>query len=254
MLSSVTFEFINDFFPFLANILRQLTEYFELDLISCQSKEQILVVLHTSIRNPTLLPLQLSGLFIGLIGAAIMSRRPMKSSSWFWALLFFSGMNFTSIFCHNLLSKYSIEWKYFRLLDIVFTGSSALSLCLVPLDVVSFLHPLLFFSLLVINYQLDFIGELALVPEMTYIGTMIAASLVLLPRLHRLGTSLIGFVISAFGILFLLAGLIVDSYLCQNTWTSFGAVHLIFLGSNCALLGLLTLVQVENGDLKKKLH
>jgi hypothetical protein len=251
MLSAFTANFVLDFFPGLHRILYRIAEQVDYELVTCHGEEIVQEAFGQQIRNTTLLPTQLAGLVIGIYGSMIVSRNASKS--WFWAMLYFAGMNLTSIFCHNLTEKYTIEWKVFRLLDIVFTGASAGCLLFSQLRLPSIFNLLIFPALLIFNYKYDFgEGAIAFVPEFTYIGMMLIAVLFLLPKLQKISTSKLGYGSSIIGLLLLIIGLPIDSILCEYS-TQVSSVHLIFLGSDFAMLGLSLLASTSSEVLEKKL-
>jgi hypothetical protein len=251
MLSSFAADFVLDFFPGLHKTLFYIAGQVGYELVTCHGEEIVHEVLGYQIRNTTLIPTQLAGLFIGIFGTMVISRKASKS--WFWAMLYFAGMNLTSLFCHNLTQKYTFEWKLFRLLDIVFTGSSAGCLLFSQIQVPSLFNVLIFPVLLTLNYKYDFGKDsIPFLPEFTYIGMMLLAVLFLLPNLRKMGTSKVGYGCSMIGLLLLVIGLPIDSLLCEFS-TQVSSVHMIFLGSDFALLGLLLLANTPQQDLKKKL-
>lgn len=127
----MTLEFLRNFFP---DLSRELLSYlpltvgvadiFSFTITTCINTEYIIEIAGYQIRNPTLLPIQMLGMIIGLYAAFTLKR----NTSWFYAFLFFGCMNLTSIFCHNLSKQYSALWELSRILDIIFTGASSLSL------------------------------------------------------------------------------------------------------------------------------
>jgi hypothetical protein len=230
-------------FPDLAVTLAGIADYFDIPLIvSCNATETLHNFLgFESIRNVPLIPHQIAGILIGIIGA-IRTFRHSESAAWFYAMLFFACMNISSLFCHNIYERKSVEWEFARLLDLVFTGSSALSLWYTRLIVPSHMFSGTFLLLLGYNAKYSFLTRpLSWLPELTYIGTMLIALFALGRRLTTIGDSKIGVFLSIAGISTILSSLPLDSYFCQFFGSNFSSVHAMFMGSNLSMLGLLVL-------------
>lgn len=151
MISRLTFEFMQNFFPDTALFL---AAQLGVQLILCHNSEISMNITNTfSLRNPTLLPIQLLGLLIGSYGAL----KIKKSISGSYAFLFFALMNLSSIICHNISQKYSTVWEISRIFDIIFTGSSSLSLPFITKNQMShFLHFLIFLLLSIFGILSDY--------------------------------------------------------------------------------------------------
>lgn len=81
------------------------------------------------LRNPTLLPIQLLGLAVGLDGAQRLLAQPApRTVYWGYSFLYFGLMNATSLVCHALTPRGTALWRLFAALDVAATGAS--SLCL----------------------------------------------------------------------------------------------------------------------------
>lgn len=242
MLSNFTIGFIDDFFPSLSKLLQDTSYYANYKLATCHAIEEVTYFYGLVIRNYTLLPIQLIGLFVGLYGAF----KLQHVQSWSWAFLYFSGMNLTSILCHNLSQKYSQIWIISRLLDVVFTGASSLCLVCTSIRVPRFIHPLIFVLLLFLNYMLPGVQFLS---EFTYIGTIFMATMIVGPRLNKIGKSRVGYWLSLFGLAIIAASLLLDSFLCSKFGGLVASIHLVFLGCDVAFLGLLILVISSTRDI-----
>eukprot|EP00887_Chlorella_sp_A99_P002214 scaffold21.g2214.t1 len=82
------------------------------------------------LRNPWLLPFQLGGVAVGLGGRAALGRAAPAAARHrhaylAHALLFFAGMNLTSIIAHALVARASLTWAPAKALDIAFTGAAS---------------------------------------------------------------------------------------------------------------------------------
>ncbi len=200
--------------------------------MSCINKELVSTVGGISIRNPYLFPIQIAGILSGFIGAVLVKRKP--NVSWFWAFLFFTAMNFTSLFAHNLSEKYSFLWKIARLADISCTGSSSLSLMLVPFQLQSSVVPIITSMLLTILA----ISSAPFTAEFVYVGCMILATVALAPNLFTLSMSKMGPLISLTGLAIILIALPVDGLLCKAD-SMFSGVELVFLGCDFCFIGFI---------------
>jgi predicted membrane channel-forming protein YqfA (hemolysin III family) len=255
--SSSSFLFAKDFFPDAVKIVLEVLKYFNIEAVTCKSKEFLLPVQLFStkidLRNPDLLPFQLAGLLIGLAGAVIFLPNSKRiSKSWFWAMLFFACMNASSIYCHNLTKRESFDWNLARIADIIFTGSSSTSLAFIALGNVPHIYH--FITFLVIAFY-GILGDLnkKMIPftaELIYIGMMIFALIALAPRIFAMTKSVFALAVALSGVFVILAGPIFDTAICRAGFP-FSTVHAVFMGSDLALLGLLLIgVDMQTTKLK----
>lgn len=242
--SSTSFQFAKDMFPDAVNLLQLALEYFHFQPVTCTSKEIVVPVTLFStkmlLRNLDLLPYQLAGFVIGLIGALLMAKSKRISKSWFWGMFFFACMNASSIFCHNWTNRLSPGWELARIADIIFTGASSLSLAFVALKNVPHIYHVITFLIIAFfgvlgDYNHKMIPFTA---ELIYIGMMIFAFFALAPRIFIMTKSRLAISIALSGVFVIFMGPLLDKTFC-----SFGlpmsTVHMVFLGSDLALLGLL---------------
>lgn len=236
MFTSLTSDFIEDFFPDVSKVITILADHNDVSLVSCIVPEPTVLFMDFVIRNPSLLPIQIAGLLIGLAGTFNIR----KSPSWKFAFLYFALMNLASILCHNIAEKYTQIWHVGRVMDIVFTGSS--SVCLAVL-VESKIESNKFILLLAVIGIYGTAGALVPIPfasSIIYILLMIIATLALLPEilLCNLNKERWRQAIALYGLGIILLSLGVDWAFCfvEGWWS---AVHAVFLGSDIIFLGLL---------------
>lgn len=211
------------------------------------------------LRNPLLLPFQLWGLLIGLRGFFKLSRGTQTRTRLLrYSLFFFGAMNASSILCHNIFARYGMEWKIARLLDVVFTGSSAILLVILALPS-HWTSPLLpkadgrtaltiFGILLVYNALTDaFLGPmpLPLTSDFTYLGAMLLATVSLLPNQHNFnpkGLQSKDYWISMLGLALVVLALPLDNVICwlspSGSALRTTGLMLLFGGCDLAFLGL----------------
>ncbi|KAI8902435.1 hypothetical protein BC833DRAFT_561650 [Globomyces pollinis-pini] len=201
-----------------------------LPIISCRANEIVQTVNSINIRNPSLLPIQLAGFLIGILGAfhlyTLGTRSKLGKSAEFWTS--FSPVPFLS-------TKRS--------------GSSSLCLVLTQFTVPKALHIIIFAVFCGLGFFGDFLDKaIPFTGEFIYIGMMLLASLVLLPNLHTIGTSFMGKFISVFGLIVILLGLPLDHIFCEYVGSEFSAVHACFFGSDIAFFGLYLLALSEDEE------
>ncbi|KAJ3270797.1 hypothetical protein HDV01_007419 [Terramyces sp. JEL0728] len=240
MLSLHTTEFVKDFFPdALQHVIALVNAYFPTyPLVTCYISEYYLQIGDFQLRNYSLLPMQLLGLFVGFYGSRIIRKRENRFIAWRWAFFYFGCMNLTSIVCHNLATKYSPVWEIFRLLDLVSTGASALCLAFEPLYnyVPSFFCPLVFPVLLAFGYIGDYSGKsIPFTAEFIYLGMMAFATLILGPQLNNIGHR--GSLVAISGLAIILASLPTDGLFCKISQGLYSGVHFLFLGSDLTFVG-----------------
>lgn len=230
-----------------------------------------------SLRNPWLLPSQLLGVVVGSVGAARLLRlRPLRlryaSAYLAHALLFFCGMNLTSVAAHALLPRGSVSWVVFACLDVAFTGSASAAVIMAAIlpppasatgaaaAAVRCAHAL------VLALSLSAAGavlQLPWVPEAVYLGTTVLAVVTtahakLLPEAGALLQELLAgreskagdgrrprvaaLAVGAGGAALMLACLPLDAWLCATFGhPALSTVPLLFLGSDLAFLALVLL-------------
>ena len=210
------------------------------------------------VRNPTLLPIQLTGIALGLVGWFAFRQRAEERVDWSrqframrslaWAFLFFAAMNATSIGAHNLCARGSFAWESFRLFDLAFTGASSLCLACVPFAVPHIAHVGIVFATLGYTILGDSTRPLRGWPftaELVYIGAMLVATVLLGVRLHRIGRGFnFDYAICLTGLAIILAAIPLDHQLCALAAAVGGggrltAVHLVFFGCDVVFFGLL---------------
>ncbi len=210
------------------------------------------------LRNPTLLPIQLTGIALGLVGWFAFRQRAEERVDWSrqframrslaWAFLFFAAMNATSIGAHNLCARGSFAWEAFRLFDLAFTGASSLCLACVPFAVPHIAHVGIMFATLGYTILGDSTRPLRGWPftaELVYIGAMLVATVLLGLRLHRIGRGCnFDYAICLAGLAIILAAIPLDHQLCALAEAVGGggrltAVHLVFFGCDVVFFGLL---------------
>jgi hypothetical protein len=210
------------------------------------------------VRNPTLLPIQLTGIALGLVGWFAFrqcaeeriewSRQFRAMRSLAWAFLFSAAMNATSIGAHNLCSRGSFAWEAFRLFDLAFTGASSLCLACVPFAVPHIAHVGIMFATIGYTILGDSTRPLHGWPytaELVYIGAMFVATVLLGLRLHRIGRGFnFDYAICLTGLAIILVAIPLDHQLCALSAAVGGggrltAVHLVFFGCDVVFFGLL---------------
>ena len=155
-----------------------------------------------TLRNPTLLPFQLLGMWVGLAGTARLRRlqpaRQRRQHAYLQrALVFFAAMNATSIICHVIFPRKSVPWLASKVLDVAFTGASSacvLLQVLAPAPHTAAEAATRAAHALVLALSVEAAGELlqlAWVPEAVYLGTTLLATVataysVLLPAMLAL--------------------------------------------------------------------
>ncbi|KXS16990.1 hypothetical protein M427DRAFT_55016 [Gonapodya prolifera JEL478] len=268
-------QFLNDFFPDVHSFVSFLFSSLGVDHLKCPSTEappyifspEVAAVTGTpGIRNPYLIPFQVLGIVVGLVGAMrrLQPGSPPVSPRMLGALLFFAGMNTSSLFAHNFLQKYTPSWELVRIVDVVFTGCSSLDLIFLALDAPSSKRPLapwrtklahaldslpsqliVFIIIAVVNTLFDtrsgLLFPIPFVAELTYLGTAFAAFFILSPFLDY--SNPLSYVAIA-GALTGLACLPIDNVLCWHFgpesgsfWTTAG-LYFLFLGCDLGVYGV----------------
>jgi hypothetical protein len=253
MVSSTSYHIARYSFPDLTKYVTENAESIGYKIVTFINEEPVYHLYNYPIRNPSLLPIQLAGILIGIKGIIAVSRH--QSPGWWYAMLFFAFMNLSSIFCHNLLAEGRLQ-RFFVMLDIVFTGSACTSAILSQFTIPQFMPFSVFVILLRTNYMYSFREKIILyLPEMTYIGLLLLACLLLnYPLLTGKFGKGSGILKASTGQFIMVAAPALDDYICDYFNSQISAIHLIFVGSNLIMQGLIELYvsKLKSDRIQKK--
>lgn len=190
-------------------------------------------------RNPSLLPLQLVGMLLGLVVGAAINRSDGMSAAYAHAFFNFAGMNIASIIGHCLAHPSSTLWQFGIDVDVAFTGASCICLILAALNSrgmfrssrssICLIAPVCI-AIMLLNTH--FWG-LPFMSEVMYLGTLTIAAAVLFwhysttyyqhPQFSSyMSIALAGVLIGACGILF-------EHNLCRVSFGSYSSISAVFL-------------------------
>ena len=203
----MTTAFFRSFFPSafetLSGQLPDLWEMLQPAHLATSCPELIYLGNGLHLRNPTLVPLQILGMIIGLG----LSLRIRGNEYWAAAFRFYGLMNFVSLFAHSVFAPPTPLWKLFAVLDVALTGASAVCLLMSRFSVSGDTW-LVATSTLVITavgsaHQVPFISEFV------YIGLTLLAAAVLLvsvPKTLRSKTQRFSFIVALLGLVLIAVG------------------------------------------------
>ena len=199
------------------------------------------------IQNPSLLIIQLICLIISFY-TLIRTFKPLPTAGYFFGSLFYLLMILSSIPLHTMTTDYK---QILQILDIVFTGSSALSFWYTRLMVPKRAYLFTFLILLGYNLKHNYLKPIPFMNELTYILPCFVAIVANLRKLNLLGTSLNCKFLASIGLLVVSIGLVFDDELCLLTSGHLASTHCVFFGSAISMLGLVEL-RLSNKDMKPK--
>lgn len=216
-----------------------------------------------SFRNPSLLPIQLVGMLMGLIIGFSIDRNDGMSLSYAYAFLNFAGMNIASILAHSLTEPHSALWKLSIDVDVAFTGASSICLVLAalnsrqivktPRSIICLIAPTCI-AVMLLN---SLIVHLPFVAEFMYLGNVHLSVIVLFwhytasysSHAEYLSNMFIGFA----GICIAGTGIFFEDAFCRITTGAYTSVSAVFLGCCVAFLSVFKFAfQIESKKIKSK--
>lgn len=252
-------QFVGDFFPSLIGVVQHnaplLYDHVFPEWVTTSCPELELQLGHpwtadatttlVTLRNPTLIPHQLTGAAVGLWGAARFSRTPGTGLAAL-AYLFFALMNLDSILCHALLQRNTPPWCLAAAVDVAFTGAAAATLALAACwPAPRTAHVAAYAALLTPTALLAAVAGnrqgLPFVNEAIYLGSVALAAAVLLAKLGRswhLPGYFPWFAVALGGAGLAAGAVLADRAMCAALGPLHGMVHLFFMGCNIAFLGV----------------
>ena len=190
-------------------------------------------------RNPTLLPIQVVGMLMGLVIGSAIDKSDGMSAAYSHAFWNFAGMNLFSVIGHSIGHPKSATWQFGVDVDVAFTGASCICLLLAALSsqgiikiapsLVQFVAPV---CIIVVLFNTHFF-MLPFVSELMYLGNLNVAVIVLFWHyLNMYGShpSFWSFMLPGiFGILILVGGIVFEDTLCRLSTGAFSSICAVFL-------------------------
>ena len=214
-------------------------------------------------RNPSLLPLQLVGMLLGLVVGAAINRSDGMSAAYSHAFMNFAGMNIASIIGHCLAQPSTIIWQFGIDVDVAFTGASCICLILAALNSrgvcrssqcsIRLIAPVCIGFMLLNTHFLRF----SFMSELMYLGNLNIAAAVLFwhystmyyqhPQFSSyMSIALVAVLIGVSGILF-------EHNLCRVSFGSYSSISAAFLACCVGFISVYCFAfDMEADKLRKK--